>query len=87
MKWYAEKRERDDRDLKEVEEALQHIYKSKGEGYNSLESKEALLNLEKLKTTFRRTRGGMEEKKSSNLVKKWRQQYQIFSGLCKWKEH
>ena len=40
---------RDERALKDIKEALQVIYDSEGEGYISLESKEAPVSLEKEK--------------------------------------
>jgi hypothetical protein len=46
--WEKEKT-RDERDLKDIEEVLQVIYESDGEGYQSPDSKEALLSLEKQK--------------------------------------
>jgi hypothetical protein len=50
------KRKREEEELLNIEEALKTIYESEEGGYSSLESKEALLQLEKKKRKLLETR-------------------------------
>jgi hypothetical protein len=61
------KKERDARDLKEIEEALQGIYDSEGEGYNNPDSKESLLFLEKKKRQLLKEQEETWRKKSREI--------------------
>jgi hypothetical protein len=62
--WEKDKRARDDRDLKETEEALQDFYDSEGEGFATPDSKEALMVLEKKKRQLLKDQEEMWRQKS-----------------------